>query len=169
MGCNLFFYNFVFVMGTFLDRVKIGWRRLKSWISPVFISFMCVSFLFWYILKLQYIYTTDFHAYLSVDGERLKVPCLVEGKGSYLVGYRLNRKEQKVSLSDLKYTIEQERSPEDDGVVREWYVLDPQSVQSAISVRYSDIKIISLGDIPRLEIVHEHGAEQESESEQAVE
>ena len=72
-----------------------------------------------------------------------------------------------MSLSDLKYTIEQERSPEDDGVVREWYVLDPQSVQSAISVRYSDIKIISLGDIPRLEIVHEQGAEQESE--QAVE
>lgn len=160
MGCNLFFYNFVFVMGKFLDRVQVGWRRLKSMISPAFVSFMCVSFLFWYILKLQYIYTTDFYAYLSVDGERLKVPCLVEGKGSYLLGYRLNRKEQKVSLSDLKYTIEQEHSDEDGGVVKEWYVLDPQSVQSAISVRYSDIKVISLGDIPRLEIAQEESSEQ---------
>ena len=155
-------------MGKFLDRVKIGWRRLKSCISPVFVSFMCVSFLFWYIMKLQYIYTTDFQVHLNIDGERLKVPCVVEGKGSYLIGYRLYRKEQKIALADLKYTIEQERSAEDQPTLKEWYVLDPQSVQSAISVRYSDIKIISLGDIPRLEISHNESADSLAGSESTL-
>lgn len=155
MVATYFFYNFVFTMKRFLDSIKVGWRRLKAWVSPVFVTLMCMSFLFWYILKLQYVYTTDFHVYLNIDGERLKVPCVVEGKGSYLVGYRLYHKEQKIKLGDLKYTIEQERSGENDEIVSEWYVLDPQSVQSAISVRYSDIKIVSLGDIPRLEIRHD--------------
>ena len=148
-------------MSKFIDKAKAVWRRLKSWISPVFISFMCVSFLFWYILKLQYTYTTDFNVNLNIDGERLKVPCVVEGKGSYLVGYGLYSKEHKIALDDLKYTIEQERSAEDDQIIGEWYVLDPQSVQSVISVRYSDIKIVSLGDIPRLEIKQEEQAAEE--------
>ena len=161
MVATYFFYNFVFVMSKFIDKAKTVWRRLKSWISPVFISFMCVSFLFWYILKLQYTYTTDFNVNLNIDGERLKVPCVVEGKGSYLVGYSLYSKEHKIALDDLKYTIEQERSAEDDQIIGEWYVLDPHSVQSAISVRYSDIKIVSLGDIPRLEIKQEEQAAEE--------
>ena len=155
MVATYFFYNFVFTMRRILDIIKNGCLRVKGWISPVFITLMCVSFLFWYILKLQYIYTTDFNVHLNIDGERVKVPCVVEGKGSYLVGYRLYSKEQKIALADLKYSVEQEHSAEGDEIVGEWYVLDPQSVQSAISVRFSDIKIISLGDIPRLEIRRE--------------
>lgn len=161
MVATYFFLNFVFDMKRFLDIIKNSCLRIKAWISPVFISLMCISFLFWYILKLQYIYTTDFNVHLNIDGERVKVPCVVEGKGSYLVGYRLYSKEQKIALTDLKYSVEQEFNAENDSVVGEWYVLDPQSVQSAISVRFSDIKIISLGDIPRLEIKREEqGAEE---------
>jgi hypothetical protein len=29
-------------------------------------------------------------------------------------------------------------------------IIDPQSIQSAISVRFSDIKVISVGDVPQL-------------------
>ena len=30
-------------------------------------------------------------------------------------------------------------------------VIDPQSLQSAISVRYSDIKVVSIGAVPELD------------------
>jgi hypothetical protein len=37
------------------------------------------------------------------------------------------------------------------------YIIDPQSMQSAISVRFSDIKVISVGDVPPLRL---HGEEE---------
>ena len=34
-------------------------------------------------------------------------------------------------------------------------VIDPQSLQSAISVRYSDIKVVSIGAVPELDYPEE--------------
>ena len=54
-----------------------------------------------------------------------------------------------IPLSDLKYSVEYDRGDSGE-LLGSWYNLDPQSVQSAISVRFSDIKVISIGDIPSL-------------------
>lgn len=150
MVCNLFFYTFVTDMGTLLYKLQVVKRWLKSYISPAFILLFCASFVFWYILKLGNTYTTEYNILVNVDGQTLRIPSVVEGVGTNLLGYRnYTRKEIKLRLNDLKYRREKVvgEMPGDSLSV---YVLDPQSVQNAISVRFSDIKVVSLGDIPPL-------------------
>lgn len=150
MVCNLFFYTFVSDMGTLLYKLQVVKRWLKSYISPAFILLFCASFVFWYILKLGNTYTTEYNILVNVDGQTLRIPSVVEGVGTNLLGYRnYTRKEIKLRLSDLKYHREQIED-EETGEMKTYYVLDAQSVQNAISVRFSDIKIVSLGDIPLL-------------------
>ena len=148
MVCNLFFYTFVIDMGTLLYKLQVVKRWLKSYISPAFILLFCASFVFWYILKLGNTYTTEYNILVNVDGQTLRIPSVVEGVGTNLLGYRnYTRKEIKLHLNDLKYRRE-EIADEATGDSQAYYVLDPQSVYNAISVRFSDIKIVSLGDIP---------------------
>jgi hypothetical protein len=139
-------------MGKYINSIKLFWLRLRRTISPVYIGLLCASFLLWYILKLQYTYTTNFSVLINVNGERLRVPCVVEGKGANLLSYRVyDRKELKLPLEDLKYTITEDWNDSGELLGR-WYELDPQSVRSAISVRFSDIKVISVGDIPLMAV-----------------
>ena len=137
-------------MSNALDKLRAFWRLLKSYVSPTFIMLMCASFIMWYILKLQYTYTTDYSVLGNVEGERMRVPCVIEGKGTNLFGYRVYmHKEIKIPLNDLKYTIESKVDVA-AGTVVDNIIIDPQSIQSAISVRVSDIKVISVGDVPPL-------------------
>lgn len=137
-------------MSKLVSTVRFLWLRLRRAVSPVFIGLLCASFILWYILKLQYTYTTNFSVLVNIDGERMRIPCVVEGKGVNLLGYRVyDRKELKIPLQDLKYTVVNDM--DDNGLLLgSWYQIDPQSIQSAISVRFSDIKVISVGDIPQM-------------------
>ena len=68
------------------------------------------------------------------------------GAGTNLFGYRVYmNKTLRIPLSELKYKRSREEGHE--GKV----VIDPQSLQSAISVRYSDIKVVSIGAVPELD------------------
>ena len=137
-------------MSNALDKLKALWRVLKSSVSPAFIMLMCASFIMWYILKLQYTYTTDYVVLVNIEGERMRIPCVIEGKGTNLLGYRVHmHKEIKIPLTDLKYSISSKLN-EEAGEVVDSIVIDPHSIQSAISVRFSDIKVISVGDVPQL-------------------
>ena len=138
-------------MSNAINKLKTFGRFAKSSISPAFIMLMCASFIMWYILKLQYTYTTDYSVLVNIEGERLRVPCVIEGKGTNLLGYRVYNmhKEIKIPLTDLKYSIASEIDVE-TGEVVDSIIIDPQSIQSAISVRFSDIKVISVGDVPQL-------------------
>ncbi len=132
-----------------MNKLKAFGRFAKSSISPAFIMLMCASFIMWYILKLQYTYTTDYSVLVNINGERLRVPCVIEGKGSNLLAYRVTHREIKIPLNDLKYTIDSQLSVEAATVV-DSIIIDPQSMHSAISIRFSDIKVISVGDVPPL-------------------
>lgn len=124
------------------------WRR---YVSPTFVMLLCASFILWYILKLQYTYTTDYAVPVNINGTRLRVPCVVEGKGTNLFAYRVYMtREIAIPLSDLKYTQTQMMDQESGEVRDDVLLIDPQSIQSAISVRVSDIKIVSVGDVPPL-------------------
>ena len=139
-------------MGTLLDKFRVIKRWLKGYISPAFILLFCASFVFWYILKLGNTYTTEYNILVNVDGQTIRIPSVVEGVGTNLLGYRnYTHKEIKLHLADLKYS---KGSVTDvaTGESVECYLLDPQSVQNAISVRFSDIKVVSLGDIPPLHV-----------------
>lgn len=138
-----------------LKRLSLLARR---YVSPAFVTLFCASFVLWYIVKLDHTYTAEYAVHVNIDGERLRVPCVVEGKGATLFGYRVYMQRQiRIPLSELKYTVE-ERAAEPQGgdVVGEaapcerYCILDPQSLHNAISVRVSDIKVISVGNIPPL-------------------
>ena len=145
-------------MRKFMEILKSMWGWFRSAVSTAFVILFCASFILWYILKLQYNYTTDYSVLVNIEGEQLRVPCVIEGKGTNLLGYRVNKhKEIRIPLSDLKYTFTSDPEESGDGALTNMYIIDPQSMQSAISVRFSDIKVISVGDVPPLRL---HGEEE---------
>lgn len=140
-------------MGKVAEILKMFRRWMHKYISPVFISLFCASFILWYILKLGNVYTTDYDVLVNIDGETMRVPCVVEGVGTNLFGYRVYmHKELKIPLADLKYKVEKMEDEETGEPLGKFYVIDPHSMQNAISVRFSDIKVISIGDIPPMPV-----------------
>lgn len=140
-------------MGKFTETLKSFRRWMHKYISPVFISLFCASFILWYILKLGNVYTTDYDVLVNIDGETMRVPCVVEGIGTNLFGYRVYmHRELKIPLNDLKYKVEKMVDEESGELLGNFYVIDPHSMHNAISVRFSDIKVISIGDIPPLPV-----------------
>ena len=137
--------------------LKVGLQRLRKYISPVFLALLAVSFTLWYISKLNYTYTTDFNVKVKVDGQRINVPCVVEGKGTNLFGYGFYQSRRaNIALSELQHEIIEEPVITAYGAVdtlaKSYRVrISPISMQDALSVRFSDLKIISVGsfdDIP---------------------
>ncbi|MBP3564895.1 MAG: hypothetical protein J6J77_04575 [Alistipes sp.] len=136
-------------MKKLLNRLNVIYRWIRGYISPVFIVLFCASFILWYIIKLGNVYTTNYDLRLNIDGESLRVPCVVEGVGTNLLGYNVyQHKELRFSLSDLKYAVEQKVDEQTGEVLGRYCIIDNQSLQNAITLRFSDIKVLSVGDIP---------------------
>ena len=134
--------------------LKVWLQGLRKYISPVFLVLLGVSFTLWYISKLNYTYTTDFNIKVKVDGERIIVPCVVEGKGSNLVGYGFYASRRvNIPLSELNYDIV-EVPVDDEGMLSyEMKVrISPLSMQDALSIRFSNLKIVSIGDFNDIDI-----------------
>lgn len=139
--------------------LKVWLQKLRNYISPVFVALLVISFSLWYISKLNYTYTTDFNIKVKVNGERIVVPCVVEGKGSNLIGYGFyTSRRVNIPLSELNYDIV-EVEVEDEGtnaINHEMKVrISPISMQDALSVRFSNIKIVSVGDFNDIDIPKE--------------
>ncbi|MBQ1938820.1 MAG: hypothetical protein II362_01240 [Alistipes sp.] len=127
----------------------MNFDNLLKWIrrsvSPVFIVMLVASFILWYIAKLSYTYTTEQTFRINIDGEKFEVTCVVEGIGTNLFGYRVyHDKSLRIPLSELRSACSY--NEENYGKV----IIEPQSLQNAISVRCTDIKIISIGDVPEI-------------------
>lgn len=127
----------------------MNFDKLLKWIrrsvSPVFIMMLVASFILWYIAKLSYTYTTEQTFRINIDGEKFEVTCVVEGIGTNLFGYRVyHDKSLRIPLSELRSACSYDE--ENYGKV----IIEPQSLQNAISVRCTDIKIISIGDVPEI-------------------
>lgn len=119
---------------------------LRHYISPVFLALLVASFILWYIAKLSYTYTTEQVVHVSIEGQEFELTCVVEGVGTNLFGYKAYaNKVLRIPLSELKYKRSHEEGHE------EKLVLNPQALQSAISVRFSDIKVISVGAVPEID------------------
>ncbi len=120
--------------------------KMRRYISPVFLSLLVASFILWYIAKLGYTYTTEQVMRINVDGRKFEVTCVVEGVGTNLFGYRVYmNKTLKVPLTELKFV---DLVNEQGQTMLE---IDRTSLQNAISVRMSDIKVISIGEVPQIE------------------
>ena len=109
---------------------------LRKYISPVFVAMLVASFVLWYIAKLNYTYTTDKTVQVNVDGE---------GLGTNLFSRMVYmRNSLRIPLSELDYAP----SPDEEGYI----VIDPQSLQNAISVHYSDVKVVAVRNIPPIKL-----------------
>lgn len=123
---------------------------MHKYISPVYIVLLVASFILWYIAKLNYTYTTEQVIRVNVAGEQIPVTCVVEGVGTNLFGYRVyNDHVLRIPLSELRTSC----SAEQETFGR--LIIDPQSLQNAISIRCTDIKIISVGSIPTIANPHQ--------------
>ncbi len=125
-------------------------EKIISWIrrsvSPVFVVLLIASFILWYIAKLSYTYTTDQVMRLNVEGNEFRITCVVEGVGTNLFGYSVyHDKVLRIPLSELRTKASYDEDTY--GML----LIDPQSLQNAISVRCTDIKIVSIGDVPPIE------------------
>jgi len=70
-----------------------------------------------------------------------------EGVGTNLFGYRVYmNKTLRIPLAELKTKRSYEEGHEGK------LIIDPQSLQNALAPRFSDIKIISIGDIPEIDV-----------------
>ena len=132
--------------------LKVWLQGLRKYISPVFLVLLGVSFTLWYISKLNYTYTTDFNIKVKVADERIIVPCVVEGKGTTLFGYGFyTPRRANIPLSELNYDVVEMPYVDENGVVDTLLTIrkahiSPISMQDAISVRFSDLKILSVGN-----------------------
>ena len=132
--------------------LKAWAQKLRNYISPVFLALLAVSFTLWYISKLNYTYTTDFNIKVKVEGQRIVVPCVVEGKGTNLFGYGFyTSRRVNIPLSELNHEVVEVPVINEQGVIdtlaKAYKVrISPLSMQDAISVRFSDLKIVSVGD-----------------------
>ena len=135
----------------FLKRAKTVLKRLwesfkrqgKKLLSPAFFIMLFLSASMWFSIKLSYDYKTEMPVTVNVEGYEFKVNCMVDGRGAQLFArrYYKNRAIQ-LRWSDLDV------SP--SSVNPGWEVISPYSLQNAISVRITDIKILSLGPIPEI-------------------
>ena len=138
--------------------LKTWAQTLRKYVSPVFLALFAVSFTLWYISKLNYTYTTDFNIKVKVDGQRIVVPCVVEGKGTTLFGYGFyTPRRANIPLSELNHEVVEVPVINEQGVVdtlaKNYKVhISPLSMQDAISVRFSDLKIVSVGDFDDITI-----------------
>ena len=112
-------------------------------VTPLFLVMLGLSLILWYTSKLQYSYTAEVPVVVSVEGERHRVTCVVQGSGHNILSTRyFKRKPIKLKRSDVVLTPV-------EGVEGAWEV-SPESLLNAISIRNADIKIVSVGKMPYL-------------------
>ena len=122
-------------------------KWMRRYVSPVFLALLVASFILWYLAKLTYMYTTEQTIRLSIDGQPVEITCVVEGVGTNLFGYRVYmNKTLRIPLAELK--TRRATGEGHEGKL----VIDPQSLQNAISVHYSDVKVVAVRNIPPIKL-----------------
>ncbi len=125
-------------------KIKDSLRKFfGQLISPVFVTLLFASLTLWYVSKLGYTYTTEMPVNINIDGQRLKVTCLVEGRGTALWGQRMSlRNKINIKSSELK-TRPSDNPP--------YVIIDSASLGKVLSLKAGsgDFRIISVTDIPQ--------------------
>ena len=126
-------------MGKFLDFFR---RILQPLRSPVFLTVLVISFFLWYGIKLSHIYTAEVPVKVTIEGERYKVQCLVEARGTELWAQRLSLG-SKVNI------------PLDEIINRKDTTINAVKLGDAIMQRTSTLKILKVIEVPSVELASE--------------
>ena len=120
-------------------------RIAREYTSPVFILLLLLATIFWYIIKLSNTYTAEIPIRVRIGENRFWVTCVAEGTGSRILTYRyLPGREVIVKAADLQLTP----SPHN----KDAFIINPFSLQNVISLKNSDVKFVSLGELPEIKV-----------------
>lgn len=115
--------------------------KLCKRITPAFLITLAMAFIFWYSGKLGYTYTTEIPVSVEIEGQRVRTFCMVEGTGHNILSARyFKRRTVKLQRFDVDLMLV-------DGASNT-YEISPTSLQNALSVRNSSLKIISVSRMP---------------------
>ena len=110
-------------------------------VTPLFSVMLGLSFVLWYVSKLQYSYTAEVPVVVSVEGDRHRVTCVVQGSGHNILSARyFKRKPVKLKRGDVELTPV-------EGEENTWEV-GQESLRNAIAIRNADIKVVSVSRMP---------------------
>ena len=110
-------------------------------VTPLFLVMLGLSFELWYVSKLQYSYTAEVPVVVSVEGDRHRVTCVVQGSGHNILSARyFKRKPVKLKRGDVELIPV-------EGEVNTWEV-GQESLRNAIAIRNADIKVVSVSRMP---------------------
>ena len=126
-------------MGKYLSFFRNTLQTLRS---PVFLTMLGISFILWYGFKLSYVYTAEVPISVKINGDKYRVRCLVEARGSELWSHRLSLKDNiNIALSEL--------APQIDSASK-YYIINTTMLSSAIMQRNSSLKVIEVIDSPKI-------------------
>lgn len=110
-------------------------------VTPLFLVMLGLSFVLWYVSKLQYSYTAEVPVVVSVEGDRHRVTCVVQGSGHNILSARyFKRKPVKLKRGDVELIPV-------EGEENTWEV-GQESLRNAIAIRNADIKVVSVSRMP---------------------
>lgn len=115
--------------------------KVKRRITPAFLITLAMALIFWYSGKLGYTYTTEIPVSVEIEGQRVRTTCMVEGTGHNILSARyFKRRTVKLQRFDVELMLVDGES--------NTYEISPTSLQNALSVRNSSLKIISVSRMP---------------------
>lgn len=124
-----------------IDKSKKLWGAVRKRITPAFLVTLVLALIFWYSGKLQYTYTTTIPFTVEIEGDRVRTTCMVEGTGHNLLSARyFKRRVVKLQRFDVELLSV-------DGVSNT-YEISPTSLQTILSVRNPNLKILSVSRMP---------------------
>lgn len=128
------------------NKMKDFFRTFfQKYVNPVFLLFLLLSICLWYVIKLGHTYRAEVPVSVNIEGQRFRVVCMAEGTGYRIFAHRFLRQ------SDVNLTLRDvQASP--SMANQGHYVINPVALQNAISLRNSDLRILSVGDVPEIEM-----------------
>ena len=131
--------------------LRVNWTTIKELLykiivpvkSPVFLTMLGIAFVMWYALKLSHIYTTDIAVPVRIEGERYRIKCMGEARGTELWAQRLSVGGKiNIPLKEL--------SPRLDSVGAPYYTISHGAMANAIMQRTGSLRVIEVLELPEI-------------------
>lgn len=119
-------------------------KKLLSYIPPVYVAMLFAAFVLWYITKLGEVYTTEYPIEVVVDDEHIDVDCTIRGKGTNLIVYTISADRDVYEIPSTELTFDMESVDEDGTPIRH---IATTSLQQAIAARMTGVEVISVGAV----------------------
>lgn len=128
-----------------MNKILELYKKLRSYVSPTYVTMVVAAFLLWYIAKLGDNYTTEHEVVVVVDGTQLNVDCVIRGKGTNLIGYTLFSRTDEFAIPSTELTFDMD-SVDENG--RRMHHIATISLQQALAARMTGVEIVSVGALP---------------------